>query len=68
MKRYLFSVLIRNSFDFKLNRILLNVEIEKTKRRITSPESAMITSTAGLSPDPFGTFSNVTKDMRTVSR
>jgi hypothetical protein len=56
MKRYLFSVLIRNNFDFKLNR-MLNVEVEKTKKRITSPESAMITSRTGRSPDPFGTFS-----------
>jgi hypothetical protein len=59
MKRYLFSFLIDNSIDLKLNRILLNAEVEKEKRRITSPESAMITSTVGLSPDPFGTFSVV---------
>ena len=68
VKWYLFSVLIRNSFDFKLNRILLNAEVEKTKRRITSPDSAMITSTAGRSPGTFGTFSVVIKDLReTVS-
>ena len=60
MKRYLFSLLI----DLKLNKILLNVEVEKTKKMITSPESAMITSIVGLSPDPFGTFSVVIKDVR----
>ena len=43
------------------------IEVEETKRRITSPESAMITSIVGLSPDPFGTFSVVIKDMRSVS-
>ena len=64
MKRYLFSVLICNSIDLKLNRILLNVEVKKRKRRITSPESAMMTSTEGLSPDPFGTFSVAIKGMR----
>lgn len=64
MKRYLISLLIDSSVNLKLNRILLNVKVEKTKRRITSPESAMITSREGLSPDPFGTFSVVIKDMR----
>ena len=58
MKRYLFSLLIDSSFDLKLKRVLLNLDVEKTKIIFfTSPESAMITSTAGLSPDPFGTFS-----------
>ena len=64
MKRYLFSVLICNSIDLKLNRMLRSKREKKKKRRITSPESAMITSTEGLSPDPFGTFSVAIKDMR----
>ena len=61
MKRYLFSLLIDRSFDLKLKRVLLNLDVEKTIIFFTSPESAMITSTAGLSPDPFGTFSVVIK-------
>jgi hypothetical protein len=32
------------------------------ERKITSPESTMITSTAGRSPDPFETFSVAIKD------
>jgi hypothetical protein len=68
MKRYLFSLLIDNRFDLKLKRILLNVEVQKTKIKFTSPESAMITSIEGLSPDPFGTFSVEIQDMRGTVR
>jgi hypothetical protein len=62
MKRYLISVLVRSSFDEKLNRIL-DVEIKATnKGKDTSPEFTMMTSSTGRSLDPFGTFSVAIKD------
>jgi len=44
--------------------VLLSLDVEKMKGRITSPESAMTTSTAGRSPAPFATFSVEIKDKK----